>query len=229
MAEHRSGDDGSDEPPRPRRTASARAVAGDRRVRRRPRPPRRGADRVLRGALVRAAGDAAGRRLRAVLRRRGHAPARRRARSSTTCRSSQDADRARLERTVDDALDNTGRLGPVSVLLLLVRRERRDGRAAPRDQPGVGHPHAPAAAAPQGARPRARARRGHSCSCSALALPPPAARPTGWATPAGRSTSSATCCRSSFTIGVVLFLYRVLPSPRPKTREIWPGAVVAAR
>ena len=31
-----------------------------------------------------------------------------------------------------------------------------------------------------------------------------------------------------FTIGVVLFLYRVLPSPRPKTREIWPGAVVAA-
>ena len=32
---------------------------------------------------------------------------------------SQDADRARLERTVDDALDNTGRLGPVSVLLLI--------------------------------------------------------------------------------------------------------------
>jgi membrane protein len=31
-----------------------------------------------------------------------------------------------------------------------------------------------------------------------------------------------------FTVGVVLFLYRVLPSPRPKTREIWPGAVVAA-
>ena len=26
---------------------------------------------------------------------------------------------------------------------------------------------------------------------------------------------------------VVLFLYRVLPDPRPKTREIWPGAVVA--
>ena len=31
-----------------------------------------------------------------------------------------------------------------------------------------------------------------------------------------------------FTVGVVLFLYRVLPSPRPRTREIWPGAVVAA-
>ena len=31
-----------------------------------------------------------------------------------------------------------------------------------------------------------------------------------------------------FTVGVVLFLYRVLPSPRPQTREIWPGAVVAA-
>jgi membrane protein len=31
-----------------------------------------------------------------------------------------------------------------------------------------------------------------------------------------------------FTTAVVLFLYRVLPCPRPKTREIWPGAVVAA-
>ena len=31
-----------------------------------------------------------------------------------------------------------------------------------------------------------------------------------------------------FTGIVILFLYRVLPSPRPKTREIWPGAVVAA-
>ena len=31
-----------------------------------------------------------------------------------------------------------------------------------------------------------------------------------------------------FTTAVVLFLYRVLPSPRPKTREIWPGAIVAA-
>ena len=33
---------------------------------------------------------------------------------------SQEEDRARLERTVDDALDNTGRLGPISVLLLIV-------------------------------------------------------------------------------------------------------------
>src|SRR5215207_8568819 len=31
-----------------------------------------------------------------------------------------------------------------------------------------------------------------------------------------------------FTVAVVLFLYRILPSPRPRTREIWPGAVVAA-
>jgi membrane protein len=31
-----------------------------------------------------------------------------------------------------------------------------------------------------------------------------------------------------FTAAVVLFLYRVLPSPRPRVREIWPGAVVAA-
>jgi membrane protein len=31
-----------------------------------------------------------------------------------------------------------------------------------------------------------------------------------------------------FTALVVLFLYRVLPSPRPKVKDIWPGAVVAA-
>ena len=31
-----------------------------------------------------------------------------------------------------------------------------------------------------------------------------------------------------FTAVVILFLYRVLPSPRPKVREIWPGAIVAA-
>lgn len=31
-----------------------------------------------------------------------------------------------------------------------------------------------------------------------------------------------------FAVGVILFLYRVLPWPRPKVREIWPGAVVAA-
>ena len=33
---------------------------------------------------------------------------------------SEDSDRERLERTVGDALDNTGRLGPISVLLLIV-------------------------------------------------------------------------------------------------------------
>lgn len=32
----------------------------------------------------------------------------------------QESDRERLERVVDDALDNTGRLGPVSVVLLIV-------------------------------------------------------------------------------------------------------------
>jgi len=31
-----------------------------------------------------------------------------------------------------------------------------------------------------------------------------------------------------FTAAVVLFLYRVLPWPRPKVRDVWPGAVVAA-
>ena len=182
---------------------------------------------LLRGALLRPAGDAAGRRLRARSSTTPRSAGGWSRRCSTTCPLSQDGDRARLERTVGDALDNAGRLGPISVAAADRRRQRRDGRAAPRDQPGVGHPHAPAAAAAQGARPRARARRG-----TLLVLSPRVhrdARGGGrWARAAGRSTSSATCCRSLFTVGVVLFLYRVLPSPRPKTREIWPGAVVAA-
>ena len=113
------------------------------------------------------------------------------------------------------------------------RRHRDHGRAAPRDQRGVGHPHAPAAAAAQAARPRARARR-HG-RARAVGLADGDATAGGRTRRARRATRSARAARRRrrraavvFTGLVVLFLYRVLPDPRPKTREIWPGAVVAA-
>ena len=58
------------------RPGTADALARVPGVRRRPGAPRRGPDRLLRGALLRPAGDAARRRLRALLRGRGDPPAR---------------------------------------------------------------------------------------------------------------------------------------------------------
>ena len=68
---------------------------------------------------------------------------------------SAEDDRERLEATVSDALERAGQHRPVLGAAADRGRQRRDGRAAPHHQRGVGHPRAPAAAAPQGARPRA--------------------------------------------------------------------------
>ena len=143
-------------------------------------------------------------------------------------------DREQLERTVGDALDRARPprrgLDPAADR----RRQRRHGRVAPCDQRGLGHPHPPAAAAAQGARRRARARWDRRARAVALAdrdaTARRRARSARRATRSSRrcSTPSATACRSCSPGIVILFLYRVLPSPRPRTREIWPGAVVAA-
>ena len=177
---------------------------------------------------LRPAGDAARRRLRVVLRRRGPPPARRddRLRQRPAQRGRRPraagAHRRRRARQHRPARPDLGRAADR-------RRQRRHGRAAPRDQPGVGHPHAPAA--------RCAARRSTSRSCSARPpcsssrsqLSATRARPrTGSATPAGRSTSSATCCRSPSRPPSCCSSTASSRSPRPKTREIWPGAVVAA-
>ncbi len=140
---------------------------------------------------------------------------------------SQDADRARLERTVDDALDNTGRLGPVSVLLLIVAASGVMGALR----------HAINQAWDIDTRPPLIRRKAldlalvlgaatvivFSFSLSATR------RAADWLGDAGFALDLVgDLLPFAFTIVVVLFLYRVLPSPRPKTREIWPGAVVAA-
>lgn len=140
---------------------------------------------------------------------------------------SQDADRARLEATVGDALDNTGRLGPVSVLLLLVAASGVMGALR----------HAINQAWDIHTRPPLVRRKAldialvlgastvlvFSVSLSATREAADWLGDAGWAL-----DLVGDVLPFAFTVAVVLFLYRVLPSPRPKTKEIWPGAVVAA-
>lgn len=140
---------------------------------------------------------------------------------------SQDADRERLERTVDDALDNTGRLGPISVVLLIVAGSGVMGALR----------HAVNQAWDIEKRPSILKRKAldlalmlgaalvliFSVSLSATR------RAADWLGDAGWALDLVgDLLPFVFTAAVVLFLYRVLPWPRPKVREIWPGAVVAA-
>jgi membrane protein len=140
---------------------------------------------------------------------------------------SQESDRGRLERVVDDALDNTGRLGPVSVLLLIVAASGVMGALR----------HAINQAWDIDTRPPIVRRKlldlalvlgsaalvTFSLSISATREAADDLGEEGWMV-----DLIGDALPFVFTIGVVLFLYRVLPSPRPRTREIWPGAVVAA-
>jgi membrane protein len=140
---------------------------------------------------------------------------------------SQEADRARLERTVGDALDNTGRLGPLSVLLLLFAASGVMGALR----------HAINQAWDIHTRPPLLRRKAldlalvagaalllvFSVSLTATRRAADAAESAGWAIDA-----LGDLLPFLFTAAAVLFLYRVLPSPRPRTRDIWPGAVLAA-
>ena len=140
---------------------------------------------------------------------------------------SEDADRGRLERTVYDALDNTGRLGPISVLLLIAAASGVMGAMR----------HAINQAWDIQTRPPLVRRKALD-----LALVLGAATVLVFSVSLSATREAADWLGSAgwmadlvgdvlpflFTTAVVLFLYRVLPSPRPKTREIWPGAVVAA-
>jgi membrane protein len=140
---------------------------------------------------------------------------------------SQEADRARLERTVGDALNNTGRLGPLSVLLLLFAASGVMGALR----------HAINQAWDIHTRPPLLRRKAldlalvagaalllvFSVSLTATRRAADAAESAGWAIDA-----LGDLLPFLFTAAAVLFLYRVLPSPRPRTRDIWPGAVLAA-
>ncbi|MBE2318204.1 YihY/virulence factor BrkB family protein [Solirubrobacter sp. CPCC 204708] len=140
---------------------------------------------------------------------------------------SQESDRGRLERTVDDALDNTGQLGPISIVLLIVAASGVMGALR----------HAINEAWDIHTRPPIVRRKLLDLSlvlgsaafvvfCLSISATRETAddlEDTGWIL-----DLVGDALPFIFSVLVVLFLYRVLPSPRPKTREIWPGAVVAA-
>jgi membrane protein len=121
----------------------------------------------------------------------------------------READRANLERTVGDALESAGNLGPASVLLLVVAATGIMGALR----------HAINEAWDIHTRPPLLWRK---LLDLALVL-------VGTVVLAAAALLDRTGDALPFLLTglVVLFLYRVLPDPRPKTREIWPGAVVA--
>ncbi len=140
---------------------------------------------------------------------------------------SQDSDRERLEATVGDALDNTGQLGPIAVLLLIAAASGVMGALR----------HAINEAWDIHTRPPLLRRKAldvalvlgaatvlfFSLSLTATRRAADELGDAGWAL-----DLVGDLLPFVFTVSVVGFLYRILPSPRPRTREIWPGAVVAA-
>ncbi len=143
-------------------------------------------------------------------------------------------DREQLERTVGDALEGAGRLGPASILLLLIAASGVMGALR----------HAINEAWDIHTRPPLLRRKALDLALVlggtvllALSLSLTATRrladelderAEGDSIGAGALDLVGDALPLLFTGFVILFLYRVLPSPRPRTREIWPGAVVAA-
>ena len=121
----------------------------------------------------------------------------------------RESDREKLEQTVGEALDSAGSLGPASIVLLLVAATGIMGALR----------HAINEAWDIHSRPPLLWRK---LLDLALVL-------VGTVVLAAAALLDRTGDALPFLLTglVVLFLYRVLPDPRPKTREIWPGAVVA--
>jgi membrane protein len=143
-----------------------------------------------------------------------------------------ESDRPRLERTLQDSLDNAGHLGPVSVLVLIAAasgvmgalRHSIDGAFDIEARPGLLKRKAldlslvslVALAAVFGGILTATRRAEAVFDDEGGGLPSAVLDAVGDMLPV------------VFTALVVLVLYRVLPWPRPRVRDVWPGAVVAA-
>ena len=146
----------------------------------------------------------------------------------------QDSDREASERAVSDALDNAGALGPISIALLLVAATGVMGALR----------HSINQAWDIDQRPPILKRKALDLALvlgaailAVFALTIGATKRAeellddeeagGWLL-AGLLDLLGDVLPFVFAVAVILFLYRVLPWPRPKVREIWPGAVVAA-
>jgi membrane protein len=146
----------------------------------------------------------------------------------------QESDRTQLERAISDALDRAGDLGVLSVLLLIVAATGVMGALR----------HAINQAWDLHRSPSVLQRKALDLALVVaativvvFALSLSAQRDVAsWLddTEAGGSVADVVLQAAGellslgFTALVILFLYRVLPWPRPKVHEIWPGAVVAA-
>ena len=146
---------------------------------------------------------------------------------------STDSDRVRIERTVVDALSGAGDLGPIPILLLLAAATGVMGALR----------HAINQAWDIDQRPPLLRRKaldlalvlggtlvlGLSLSLTATRR---AARVLEDEDGGGVAATALDALSETlpfvFTALTILFLYRVLPMWRPKVREIWPGALVAA-
>lgn len=143
----------------------------------------------------------------------------------------QAGDRARLERTVGSALDGAGSLGPFTIVLLLAAAS--GVMSALR--------HAINQAWDIEARPPLLKRKAIDLALVSggtlvlllslsLSATRSAANLVDSTSPVLALVLDAVGEVLPFVLaaGVILFLYRVLPLERPRTRDIWPGAVVAA-
>ena len=147
---------------------------------------------------------------------------------------SQEADRARLEQIVIDALDGAGDLGLLTIVLLLVAATGVMGALR----------HAINEAWDIDARPSVLRRKALDVALVlaatvfvVFAVSLTATRDVAdWFDDGGGAGPVlgvvidviGDVLPFAFTALVILFLYRVLPWPRPRVREIWPGAIVAA-
>lgn len=146
----------------------------------------------------------------------------------------QSGDRTRLERTVGSALDGAGSLGPLTIVLLLVAAS--GVMSALR--------HAINQAWDIEARPPLLRRKAIDLALVSggtlvllLSLSLSAThraadflddKATAGAVVAGALDAIGAILPLALAAAVILFLYRVLPLERPRTRDIWPGAAVAA-
>jgi len=146
---------------------------------------------------------------------------------------SRERDRDRLEDGVLSALRNTGHLGPLSLLLLLAAASGVMGALR----------HAINQAWDIHTRPPLLRRKALDLALVTLAtvllgfsVSQTATRRAAEALDdeengsllSGLFDALGDAMPFLFTAAVVLFLYRVLPFPRPRVREVWLGAVVAA-
>ena len=145
----------------------------------------------------------------------------------------QEAERERLERAVSDALDNVGRIGPVSVVLLLAAATGVMGALRHSINVAWDIEH----------RPPIWRRKALDLALvtggTVLLLVSLSLSATRGAADAVDDDGAggvlallldgvSEVLPFAFVTAVLLFLYRVLPVERPRVRQIWPGALVAS-